>query len=241
MRTVRAIKSFQANIKKLIASGLNKETIDQIISAGVEGGSTLASTLAAASKATINSINESQTAIDNAAKQLGNTAADSLYRSGKNVADGLIAGLEERRDDIKKAMKNIADDLVAEIKKQLKEKSPSRVMRDRGRFAGKGLELGLLDEAGAVAKAGAVLAKASVPSFQKVSIPQLQARAIAESQISPLTSTVGGSLGAARVASQVTNNKEINVPISQTFNVAPGVDHNALADQIGAGIVRRLR
>jgi tape measure domain-containing protein len=238
---LKAIKDFQANIQRLIRAGLNKETIDQIISGGVEDGGLLAQTLAAASKETIKSINESQAAIGNAAEKLGNTAADSLFRSGKNVVAGLIAGLEERRDEIKDAMKRIADDLVGEIKKQLKERSPSRVMRDRGRNAGKGLELGLLDEIPAVRAAGEAMALATMPSFQQISLPSLQAMAARESAISPISGLVGGSAANAATTAQVTNTRQINAPITQNINLAPGMDALAIADVFSRSVAGRLR
>ncbi len=224
---LKAIRDFQADIRKLIKSGLNKETIDEIISAGVEGGSALADSLAGASKATIKSINDSQAAIKDAGEKLGDTAADSLFRAGKNVADGLIEGLKDKRDEIKDAMKTIADDLVAEIKKQLKIKSPSEVTRALGNFTGEGFALGLLDEAGAVARAGSALAA--------VSIPQLQRMSSAEG-LASLSGIVGGSVGA-----QVTNQRTIQAPITNNINMAPGQDPLALADALGRQIAGRLR
>lgn len=226
---LKAIKDFQADIQKLIKAGLNKETIDEIISAGVEGGGALADSLAGATKATIDSINDSQTKIGDAADKLGNTAADSLFRAGKNVADGLIQGLKDKRDEIKDAMKSIADDLVAEIKKQLKIASPSRVMAELGGFAGLGLATGLLASAPAVAQAGAALARASVP--------QLQGMANVEGMAS-LTGLVGGS---GRSASSVTNHRTIQAPITQHINMAPGIDPLVLADALGRSIAGRLR
>lgn len=238
---LKAIKEFQANIQKLIKAGLNKETIDQIVSAGVDEGGLLARSLTSAGKQTIKSINDSQKAIETAAEKLGNTAADSLFRSGKKVADGLIAGLIEKRDEIKDAMKTIADDLVSEIKKQLKIKSPSRVMAEVGGFAGSGLALGLEAAAPAVRRASEILAGASVPSFQQISLPQLQARAATESRISPVPGLVGGAAANARATSVVNHNREVNAPINQTFNVSAGVDERALADGIGRSIAGRLR
>lgn len=227
---LKAIKDFQADIKKLVASGLNKTTIDEIISAGVEGGSSLADALAGASAATIKSINDSQAEIATRAEALGNTAADSLFRAGKSVADGLIAGLEDKRDEIKEAMKNIADDLVAEIKKQLKIKSPSRVMMELGDFAGAGLALGLLNQTGAVSKAGAVLAQASIPQLERMSAAQGMAS---------LSGLVGGAANAG--GSSITNQRTINAPINQTINAAPGMDPLVLADALGRSIAGKLR
>lgn len=228
------IKKFQADIQKLIDSGLNKSTIDQIISGGVEGGGGIAATLAGASAETIKSINTTQAAIEAAGKALGNTAADSLFRSGQSVVDGLIAGLENRRDEIKKAMSTIADDLVSEIRKKLKIKSPSRVTMAIGRFIGKGLEHGLIRSRPAVNKASNALATASIPRYQRVSLNQLASMAAADSSLQrPGAPGAGGS--------SVTHNREVNAPINQTFHVGPGVDHRALADHVGRGVAGRLR
>lgn len=230
-KRLATVREFQANIKKLIAAGLNKTSIDQIISAGADSGGSVAETLAGASAATIKQINATQAAIQKAGTDLGNTAADSLFRSGKNVVDGLIAGLTERRDEIKKAMKTIADDLVEEIRKDLKIKSPSRVMLAIGQFAGKGLENGLLNSRPAITAAAGSLAAASVPRFQNISALQLSAMANAQS----------GFGRPAALGSTTTHNREVNAPINQTFHVSPGVDAKTLGDSIGRGIVGRLR
>lgn len=228
------IKKFQADIQALIKAGLNKNTIDQIISGGVEGGGGIAATLAGASAETIKSINTTQAAIEAAGKTLGQTAADSLFRSGQSVVDGLIAGLENRRDEIKKAMSAIADDLVGEIRKKLKIKSPSRVTMAIGRFIGRGLEHGLIRSAPAVNKASNALATASIPRYQRISLGDLASMAAADSSFQRPGAPTGSS-------SSVTHNREVNAPINQTFHVAPGVDHRVLADHIGRGVAGRLR
>lgn len=230
-KRLATVREFQANIKKLIAEGLNKTSIDQIISSGPDVGSGIASTLAGASAETIKQINATQAAILKAGTDLGNTAADSLFRSGKNVVDGLIAGLTERRDEIKKAMKTIADDLVEEIRKDLKMHSPSLVMLTIGALAGNSLAGGLLNSRPAVRAAAGSLAAASVPRFQDISALQLSSMANAQA----------GLRGGSGPSSTTTHNREVNAPINQTFHVASGVDAKTLGDSIGRGIVGRLR
>lgn len=240
---LKLIQEFQANIKKLIDKGLNKQTIDEIISAGPEAGGGIANSLASASKATIDSINDSQKAIAKAGKELGNTAADSLFRAGKSVVDGLIAGLKDKRDEIKEAMRDIADALVAQIKKVLKIKSPSQVLAAVGRFAGTGLHQGLTATSPAVVKAAAGLAKAAIPTLSPVSIPGLQKLAAAQAQVelagalalpSPTSKSPTGPV------STTTNHREIHAPITQHFNV-PSTDPRAFAAHMNAAAARAVR
>jgi hypothetical protein len=226
---LKAIQDFQTNVKKLIAEGLNKTTIDQIISAGPEGGGVLAASLAGASPATVASINTSQKAIDAAATTLGNTAADSLFRAGTSVVDGLIAGLKSKRDEIKAAMKGIADSLVAEIRKALKSHSPSMVMHEVGRDIGAGLHIGMASKAADITAAARDMAQAAVP-------PNLvrMGHADAASRLSALGLPTMSSRGTS--TSTATNSKTYHAPITQHFHQSghdPNVVAKALAKAVG--------
>lgn len=221
---LKSITDFNDNIRKLAKEGLNKETIDQIISAGVEGGGATAEALAKASKATIDQINTTQTAIDNQSKKLGNAAADSLFRAGKSVVDGLIEGLKTRKKDVTDAIGGIAAELIARIKKDLKIHSPSRLMRELFRFVGHGMVLGLHDSVKGVGDASARLARAAVPRMESVAIGDLQAMAAARSMVQlRAVGASGGGLTSDDInrvvdaVAQARPAKEIHAPITQHF------------------------
>lgn len=225
-KRLAAIKSFRADIEVLIARGLNKATIDQILAAGVEGGSATADALANASKKVIDSVNKTQKEIDKQATDLGSRAADSLFRAGKSAADGLIEGLKERRADIADAIGGIATELIKRIRKDLKIQSPSRVMRDLFRFAGSGAVLGINDSVSHVGKAATALAKAALPRFETVSAPDLQSAAAAQSMAELKAQGASNRGGVTpehidRVVAAVAGArpaKEIHAPITQHFS-----------------------
>lgn len=226
-----AIKNFQAEIDILIAKGLNKETIDQIISAGVAGGGATAQALAGASAQTIETINKTQAAIDKAATDLGNTAADSLFRAGTNVVDGLIAGLKSRKGEIADAMTDIAKTLIDRIRKDLKIHSPSRVMRDLFRHAGAGAVLGLDDTVAHVGAAASRVAKASLPTLAPVDLGTLQSAGAAQA-LSSLRQggAAGGALDTDAIVAAIQTaraSKEIHAPVTQHF-------HGSQVDEAGA-------
>jgi hypothetical protein len=140
---LNAIIKFRRDIETLVKRGLDKNIIDDIISAGVDGGAATAAALASGSTGTISQINKIQKQIEENATALGDTAADSLYRSGQQAVAGLIDGLKERKSEITEAMEDIADDLIKAIRKKLKIQSPSKVMFQMGGFTGQGYVDGL--------------------------------------------------------------------------------------------------
>ncbi|MFF0860896.1 phage tail tape measure protein [Nonomuraea sp. NPDC003560] len=142
-----AINDFANNIKELARRGLNKATIQQIIDAGVEKGSTWAEMLVGSDGSEIKALNKAQAAVDKASKKLGKASADAMYDTGKQAGAGYLKGLQESLKALDKEMKKIVDALVKAIKKELKIKSPSQVMADIGQQTIDGLAVGMSDAA----------------------------------------------------------------------------------------------
>jgi hypothetical protein len=65
--------------------------------------------------------------------------ADLMYDTGKHAGEGFLAGLKATEKDLQKQIDKLAKGLIAAIKKALKIKSPSIVMRDE---IGKNVVLG---------------------------------------------------------------------------------------------------
>ncbi|MBC6148207.1 tape measure protein [Listeria innocua] len=144
-RRLQAIKDFNNNIKKLRSKGVSKDIIEDILNAGVEQGSNYARALAEADTKTIRSINSTQNQINSAAKSMGNTASDSMYKAGIDAAKGLVKGLNSQKAALDKTATSIGNSMVTAIKKALKIHSPSRVMRDEvGKFIPAGISEGML-------------------------------------------------------------------------------------------------
>ena len=139
------VKQFTRYIGVLAKRGLNKGLIRQILNMGPEQGYAYANALAGADKATLTSINKTQSAIDSETKKLGNKGADILYDSGKNAGKGFLTGLQSQQKAIEKLMLNIAKGMQKSIRKALGIKSPSTVMAKLGAFSTEGLARGLVD------------------------------------------------------------------------------------------------
>ncbi|GHH67639.1 hypothetical protein GCM10017673_14970 [Streptosporangium violaceochromogenes] len=167
----QAIKDFANDIKALAKAGLNKATLQQIIDAGVEKGSTLADMLVGAPGSEIKAINKAQKQIDNMSKQLGKNSADALYDVGKKAGDGYLKGLQDSLKKLDKEMEKIADALINAIKKRLKIKSPSQVMAEIGGYTVAGLIQGIQAREGdAVASMTALITKAVAASVSAGSV-----------------------------------------------------------------------
>lgn len=87
---------------------------------------------------------------------------------GVNAAQGLIDGLAKRRLAVAKAAQQLAAEVGRAMQTGLQERSPSKVTRRIGEFAGEGLALGLEDLQGRVSKASAALAVAATPDLPDV-------------------------------------------------------------------------
>ncbi|MEV0183806.1 hypothetical protein AB0I54_31660 [Streptomyces sp. NPDC050625] len=139
------IQQFARYVSMLAKRGLNKGLIRQILDMGPEAGYAYASALAGADKATLASVNKTQSAIDKATTSLGRSGADILYDSGKNAGRGFLKGLEGQQKNIENLMLKIARSMQKAIKKALGIKSPSTVMAQLGSYSTQGLARGLVD------------------------------------------------------------------------------------------------
>lgn len=138
-------KEFAAKIKALIAAGLNKTTIQQLLDAGVEGGLGTASTILAGGSSVIDQVNSLTSQLSTAGQGLGSSAAQTMYGAGIQAAQGLIKGLEKQGKALDRIAKKLAETLINAVKKALDIHSPSRVFRKLGKFTAQGMTLGLND------------------------------------------------------------------------------------------------
>ena len=84
-------------------------------------------------------------------KALGVTVKKKSKPVGKAIADGMKEGLQTGMKTFNKSLKSDIQDAVKVIKKELKIKSPSRVMRDEvGKNMALGIGVGFSDEMKAV-------------------------------------------------------------------------------------------
>ncbi|MFI6909430.1 hypothetical protein ACIBKY_49775 [Nonomuraea sp. NPDC050394] len=81
-------------------------------------------------------INSLQRRVNANSTQFGRDSADFLYDAGR----GFLAGLKSQEKEIKALMAEIAKSVSTTVKRELKIKSPSRVLRADGRDSGRPMD-----------------------------------------------------------------------------------------------------
>ncbi|MEV3988256.1 phage tail tape measure protein [Streptomyces sp. NPDC049837] len=133
---------FQRDIRILERRGLHKDLLRQVVEEGP--GSALARKLVGATSTELQTLNRLAKQGAKLATTIGSTTADALFDAGKNASKGFLAGLQSQEQALQKEMNKLGASMVAAIKKALKIKSPSQVMRDQvGKQLGAGLVQGM--------------------------------------------------------------------------------------------------
>lgn len=126
------IRQFASDIRGLAARGLDEGIIRQLVEGGPEQAGELARTLATSRRSAIREITAIQRDIDRESKAFGTAITDTLFDAGKQAGKGFLAGLKAERAEIVKLMTEIAKSVSVTVRKTLKIKSPSRVLREDG-------------------------------------------------------------------------------------------------------------
>jgi len=152
---------FQRDIRTLEKRGLNKNLLSQVIAEGPGGA--LAGKLVAANATEFQALNTLAAQGAKLASTIGTTTADAMYDAGKMASKGFLTGLISQEAALTKQMNKLGAQLVASIKRALKIKSPSQVMRDQvGKLVGAGLVQGMDHTLVDVRAAGARMSAAAV-------------------------------------------------------------------------------
>ncbi|MFJ8929229.1 peptidoglycan DD-metalloendopeptidase family protein [Streptomyces sp. NPDC102364] len=139
------LKTFGKNLKTLAARGLNKDLLQQIITAGPEQGASYAQALVEATTAQLKDINTAQASISSVTTSFGKDAADALYDAGSQAGKGFLTGLTAQQKSIENQMSSLAKAIQKSIKKALKIKSPSRVFAEIGANTAQGFAQGVTE------------------------------------------------------------------------------------------------
>jgi TP901 family phage tail tape measure protein len=137
----KTASSFVGLSRSLKTRGASKALLQQLSDAGP--GSQLATILGQRNVTTqdIGKLNSLVASGGKLATSFGRDMADLMYDTGKHAGEGFLAGLKATERDLQKQIDKLAKNLVDSIKKALKIKSPSGVMRDE---VGKNVVLGLV-------------------------------------------------------------------------------------------------
>jgi TP901 family phage tail tape measure protein len=130
---LQAVAAFAKGLQDLAKRGLDKQTVADLASQGVDAAGAMVNTLTHSSTADLKQISSIQAQIRKMAGDTGTKVAGDLYNAGINAAKGLMNGLNSQIKNITREMTNIANALVKEIKKKLGIKSPSTVFAEIGR------------------------------------------------------------------------------------------------------------
>lgn len=104
------IKQFVSVIKALAKRGIDKGLLRQVVEMGPVDGLSLGQTLLAADKETFKAINSIQKQIDQASKNLGNTASEMIF--------GSVKELEKKGKSLQDQMNKIAKNAIAAVARQ---------------------------------------------------------------------------------------------------------------------------
>lgn len=132
---LQSIKDFAMNIRSLLSQGLNKEYIQQLLTAGPEAAGATAALLASAGNEQINEINNLYSAINTESEAFGVQMADTFYGNAVAMAQAMVAGAKAEYNSIIAEMTRIKDGITQTL-------SPLSVL---GTNLGTDLAQGLVD------------------------------------------------------------------------------------------------
>lgn len=139
------IKQFGDAIAKLRKLGLDKSMLAQIIAAGPDQGLQIAQALLDGPASELKKINQTEARIHQVSHNIGRSAADAMYDSGKYAGKGFLTGLEHQEKAIKALMERIAEGMIRTLRKRLGISSPSAVAHWHGLMFAQGLAKGIDD------------------------------------------------------------------------------------------------
>lgn len=162
--TAAAIK-FKQTLDALRKAGMDDITYNKLLAEGVDSQA-FADKLLAGGSAGIKELNALNKGLATAAAALGKKAAADLNKAGVDAAQGLVNGLQKKRDAIANQMKKIAKAMVRAIRRELGMKSPSREFMDIGKFATLGLAQGLKAYSGVVDRSAVEVANVALDAIK---------------------------------------------------------------------------
>jgi tape measure domain-containing protein len=165
---VEKVRKLTTAVRRLIAAGLSRGMIEQILAAGPDAGLALANAILSGGSGGIASLNTQTAELDRLSKEFGDYAGSKFFDAGIQTAQGLLDGLKAKETEIEAAMTRIAKSLAAAVKKALGIKSPSRVMAALGRYTVQGFALGVEQDA---YRAQAAMIRATTPPSPSLGSP----------------------------------------------------------------------
>ena len=207
------IKTFATKLQRLADRGFAGAILQELAALGVEAGIPAADALLSLDPSDTSALNRAYEDINTFSAQAGQAVSAGFYEGGLAAADGIVAGLQDRRGAIQDAIMQMAMDMQTGLKTALGIASPARKIRDLMKFVGQGAVLGLEDQQGIVTDASARL-------FAGVTVPGGSSRYGAGGSASDGVGDITASLSDAQVerlavAFETGNVRNINAATAQ--------------------------
>lgn len=207
------IKTFATKLQRLADRGFAGAILQELAALGAEAGIPAADALLSLDPSDTSALNRAYEDINTFSAQAGQAVSAGFYEGGLAAADGIVAGLQDRRGAIQDAIMQMAMDMQTGLKAALGIASPARKIRDLMKFVGQGAVLGLEDQQGIVTDASARL-------FAGVTVPGGSSRYGAGGSVSGGAGDLTASLSDAQVerlavAFETGNVRNINAATAQ--------------------------
>ncbi len=152
----------------------------------------------------------------------------SLKKIGKDIVSGLISGIGDMFDGVKKKIGELASLIPDWAKKKLKINSPSRVMIPIGKGVGEGLAIGIEQGSEGVRKAAEELAEAAIPNItQHLSITKEAMQKVQE----VISNTTKANAAEIEALQKEAEHKRIEISQKASEKIAT-IKNNAAKQQI---------
>jgi tape measure domain-containing protein len=161
-----AIGAYKSTLDHLRKLGLDDATYKKLVDDGVADAA-FAKQLLAGGRTAVEKLNVLDANLQYVSKRLGTNVGHELFDSGVKAAQGLVDGLESKKDDVREKMNEIAALMEKTLNAYLKIKSPSQLFAEIGKFSVMGLAQGLTDNSAVISSAADNLAKNAVTAMQK--------------------------------------------------------------------------
>lgn len=162
-------KAYRKNIVGLAKRGFSEDLIQQMVDAGMGSAADVAEMLANATDAELKELNRLWSELEKQGDGMGKSLGTLYYKAGVDAAKGILQGLKDQKKDLEKQMRDLGKAMVSEIKKELKIKSPSRVLMRVGHWTTQGLANGLRNGYDTVRSAAASMYRAVTDGAERPS------------------------------------------------------------------------
>lgn len=168
---------------------------------------------------------------------INNQKRTEIYRSGANIVQGLVNGIEGNLQKAYNAGKRLAEAVIEAARRALNERSPSKEMSKIGSFAGEGFVNGLSDWISAASRTGTQLCNTTMDTMRDVISKvgeEIQNEDIFDPTITPILDLSNIEKNANLIGSMLNMDRPIQLATNAGITFSGGL--NNLLENIQASI-----